>query len=235
MNQGIETIEYRTWEQFKENILKDLFKTEKPQKGRFIFRGQSNADWALISSFDRIYSDKKLSKKLLDNFKKEYQNTTLSSNDSQVIDDESLLALGQHYGLPTRLLDWTDSHYIAAFFAFSSCLNSEHQFIAVWALDAVSPIWNEEDGVKIVMDQKFSNARIRNQNGLFTLLKTPSNSLNQYASSFDLASPALIRLILPTSEAKKVLIDLDFMGISFSKVYPDIEGAVKSAISKCSI
>jgi hypothetical protein len=145
--------------------------------------------------------------------------------------DSMLLALGQHYGLPTRLLDWTESPYIAAFFSFnrSALWGAQDQQVVVWVLDSDNPIWSTHYGVEIIDVPSFGNQRIRNQSGKFTLSKTPFASLEDYVQAHG-DSGALQKYMLPASESTKALADLDAMGIHHGTVYPEIEGAAQMAL-----
>lgn len=54
-------------------------------------------------------------------------------------DWEHLFAM-QHYGMPTRLLDWSENLFVASHFALASGLEDENSQPAIWCADPVA--WN---------------------------------------------------------------------------------------------
>ncbi|MBP1638450.1 MAG: hypothetical protein H6Q17_33 [Bacteroidetes bacterium] len=107
----------------------------------FIFRGHSQSDMILETSIERTIkkfispplNDKYTTQErwMLFEFSRRYH---LYSNLSNLIKEEDKfewLAIMQHYGAPTRLLDFTYSFFIASFFAIvdSTCEAS------IWALN----------------------------------------------------------------------------------------------------
>lgn len=85
----------------------------------YIWRGQRLENSELKSSFDREFRTTNNRQAELDrifnNFKRRLED--LPNKKSGITKDE-IWAIGQHYGLPTPLLDWTECPYIAAYFAF---------------------------------------------------------------------------------------------------------------------
>ena len=117
----------------------DDIKTWEDLKSRFsglssncVFRGQSKASWDLKSSIDRAttYDKIKAEERSIYNLKKHLNLFPLNSRPAS---DIELLIFLQHYGAPTRLLDFTYSPYVASFFSLSSKV---HGMSAIYALDA---------------------------------------------------------------------------------------------------
>jgi len=232
---AIQVIEYGSWYELKRDLFIELYGKSGFRKDRYLFRGMGNADWHLSSSFDRQFSslgrDQRLRlwEELIHEWRRGCEET--GTSDSVLHDDQKLWALGQHYGLPTRLLDWTTSPYVAAYFAFHDWifqLPDDFRHVAIWALHVENPVWSREMGVEIVTAPALENIRLRNQSGKFTLSRTPFTSLEEYAEGCA-TDPALTKVVLPATEALPALPDLEAMGINSHHLFPDLTGLAKMA------
>jgi FRG domain len=227
---AIRSVSYNSWRDLKRDLLSDLFEDGVFRPDRYLFRGMGSADWKLEPLFDRRFGylgpDQRLRvwADLIEQWRRGCQEHGHALEAAQ--NEVALWALGQHHGLPTRLLDWSTSPYIAAFFAFQECLENlprQYSHVAIWVLHLDNPVWAKDQGVEIVSAPSLDNVRLKNQSGKFTLSHTHFASLEEYVAECG-SGVALTKVVLPAAEAVPALPDLDSMGINSYHVYPDLGG-----------
>lgn len=90
----------------------------------WIFRGQSNGSWPLASTLERAVEDFDLDRKLIPDFELKllhefmrHYHLYAPESPPRAGDTLDWLALMRHHGTPTRILDFTFSFPVAAYFA----------------------------------------------------------------------------------------------------------------------
>ena len=130
------TVTLNTWEEIHD------YGTEK--FAGWMFRGQQKAKWELKPSFQRCCERQQIDPserarvedRVCREFRRIYHQyaTHVPAKDAVI----EWMALMQHHGAPTRLLDFTYSMYVAAYFATEECFAtepSENDDCAIWAFD----------------------------------------------------------------------------------------------------
>jgi hypothetical protein len=169
----------------------------------------------------------------------------------------SLTALAQHYGIPTRLLDWTRQSHIAAFFAAEDARNHTNykpsSRLVVWAF--YFPLLGKHDAryqqtapVRIVTAPTATNPNLKAQQGIFTLqhphntkeaqgeylsveqmLKDVAKNADPTQSDADklIVGCKLRKFTLPVSQCDALLTLLAKLDITPSSIYPGYHSIIR--------
>jgi hypothetical protein len=221
---------FSRWKDYK-GALPELFGEPEPIMKRLVFRGQADADWPLSSSFDRAYvgpGDQRQSSYL--SYLRFFRVLNRRLGRSLPEADDEAGAIAQHYGMPTRLLDWSLSPYAAAFFAFyyAKVERTRCSHVAIWALDArVFPDVADPRHFRLLRSKSHENMRIHRQVGSFVAACDDEYDLGEYLTGRKAKRPVLHRCIIPIGDVDEALNDLILMGQTPADIYPDFEGVAK--------
>jgi len=185
-----------------------------------VFRGESKLDRPLIPKigrYKRLHSDNRpKEEKVILRLFKERSVPYLTFTPG---DDWEWLALAQHHGLPTRLLDWTKNPLVAAYFAVEGAHDSDSVIYAyksskrINTTKAGDPFKRSSIGRFI---PRHITRRITAQTGLFTIHPDPQKPLT-----------GVDRLIIKQAYRKKLKHTLFRFGIDRSSLFPDLDGLAK--------
>jgi hypothetical protein len=146
-----------------------------------------------------------------------------------------LMALAQHHGLPTRLLDWSNSSYVACYFAATSAVSNsanDDEKLALFAID-LNEI-HKINGIRHLRVPGSTSVNLSSQTGSFILVDNFGFRGESFTPNVSLESklPAHIKILkkvtLPTSLAGDLLLRCHKFGVSAASVFPGYDGVVKA-------
>lgn len=253
---GVLTLKLTSWGEFKDVTKKFNDETD------YIFRGQRCycEGWELKSSFDREFPEfpnngkrEKKRQEIFNKFKQRLED--LPATKSNSFGDEIIWAIGQHYGLPTPLLDWTECPYVASYMAFfkPSMRNCQTEYRVIYALNRAlkrdkqvkknsrtKEVLSKEPFVNFPdLDKtrdKTQNKRLEKQKGKFTEalngigIKANVKTFSERHKKDIIENHKILlaEILIPDIERERCLKFLKFeKRITHVKLFPDYAGVVE--------
>jgi hypothetical protein len=166
----------------------------------------------------------------------EFERVSFPLTEFQPSSKWDLIALAQHHGLPTRLLDWTYSALAALWFAVKKpplVLDDKTlRHGVVWILKPV-----KDDFIKSTSDEspfegrrtrifrpKVIARRIAAQAGVFTVHKVFDEGRSVSLEKNSLFAKKLEKVIVPPDSFRSLRKELNACGVNYLSMFPDLDG-----------
>lgn len=234
----IPSCKIRSWRQLEE-VLADG--PHSSSVGQIIYRGHRRHEWQLAPGLSRIFNGGSISPhwaaSLLRKFSLSMRGRGLDLLNQE---DSEVWAVGQHFGLATPLMDWTESAYVALFFAFGEDDPKEEKDNPTRAIFCLNRSALDEIMPDFFFEPRFgNNSRLVNQAGLFTVTspggENPVSEIMaalEEAGTIDPDEPDpqelakfICKIHIPNEDRFACLAMLRKMNIHHASLFPDPGGA----------
>lgn len=232
--------EVMAWNDFRRLVEEDKDKSIK------IYRGQKETKYRLRTSFHRNCRNDFI-RFAQEDFKILAHH--INSNSSYKYDINNpedyyaLLSLAQHHGFPTPLLDWTESPYIAAYFAFEDLEKDQKDgYVRIYIFDItkwqvrcpeLKSIIEPQPSITIRVFPVVNNNRAIPQQSVFAISNV--DDIEAFIKIYeDYHKEKYLRKIdLLVSERKRAMRELQLMGITAASLFPGFDGICKYLKERC--
>lgn len=198
---------------------------------RLLLRGQRRADWDLNPTLGRLAIKPgtllpHVERELLSEFRR----VGRPFIEVEPSDEWELLALAQHHGLATRLLDWTGNPLVALFFAVEEpATEGADACVTMFALEDEDLVDRRQSPFGVTATRFYRpthfTTRIIAQDGWFSVHKwNPSKGRFTWLNRATNYGRRLNRLVIPAEAFGDLRRDLDYMGISRATLFPGLDG-----------
>lgn len=204
---------------------------DQHKRGNWLYRGVTRFDHELIPKIGRkngpyVYCED-TEKQVFEEFKRQALPLVEKENPTNL----EWLAIAQQHGLRTRLLDWTESIFVAAFFATESGVTYKGQkheekvpfHPAIYGIRDLPMISGHEDPFNLDEETAYRPShitpRIAPQLAAFTIHPKPDQVYE---------APKLVRWILDIPETLELKLALDASGFTRASLFPGIDGLAQA-------
>ncbi|WP_420131617.1 FRG domain-containing protein, partial [Rhodopseudomonas sp.] len=222
------------------------------------YRGCNNLSYRLEPSLYRHRTKKQISEiaVLETEVTTRFVQRSLPFLQRTLVNDWDKLFLMQHYGVPTRLLDWSENPFVAIYFALTGNHTGKKADASVWMCDPIE--WNRSalshlsfaggildessqlvrsyaPGVQfdqipmlpIMIYGTYNSPRIVAQRGGFALFGQGTEPMETVFETKDFPTKALRKIVIEKNHLDSIRQSLFRKGFSESVVFPDLDGLAR--------
>ena len=192
-------------------------------RGRWVFRGHSKETHSLVPYVGRAPSTSRDRGKFESSLFNMFCREARAHVDPLPTSPWEWLALAQHHGLPTRLLDWTDNPLVALYFAVRKHDDCNGRFFALNLPKKASEATLSKSPFRIEKPTKYRpvivTPRIRAQEGLFVVCPNIETPLLEFVKS-----EKWRKQMVAAERKKEIRYALFRLGFHESTLFPDLDG-----------